>query len=444
MTSFRRTKISCCVAVVSCLLLGFSAISRAEVLKVIVNDTIQPVTDEYIGRALDDAKQHGDQAVLIELNTPGGLLESTRDIITRILDSQVPVIIYVAPSGSRAGSAGFYILEAADVAAMAPGTNAGAAHPVTITGGKMDDIMKAKIENDSAAFMRSFVSKRGRNVEVAETAVRQSKSFSDAEALKDNLIDIVAANQDELFKQLQGRTVKRFNGQQITLDLVGQPVRDYDMTLKQRILSYIMDPNVAFILLAIGALALYAEFNHPGAVLPGTVGVVFILLAAFALNLLPVRHAALLMILAAFILFGLEAKFATHGVLGIGGIVMLTIGALLLVDAPIPEMRVRWLTALSVSIPVGLITVFLMSIALKARRNKVVTGAQGLIGEIGIARTALAPNGKVFVHGEIWDATSKVNIAAGEQVVVQRVDGLKLQVEPVAAVHSPAVSAQTT
>ena len=412
----------------------------ADILKITVNDTIQPITDEYIGRGLAEARQHGDKAVLIELNTPGGLLESTRDIVTKILNSEVPVIIYVAPTGSRAASAGFFILESADVAAMAPGTNTGAAHPVTITGGKMDDIMKAKIENDSAAFMRSYVAKRGRNVEISESAIRESKSFTDAEALKDNLIDTVAANEQELLKGLQGRTIKRFNGTQVKLDVANQPVRDYDLTLKERILSYIMDPNVAFILLAIGALALYAEFNHPGAVLPGTVGVVFILLAAFAMNLLPVSHAALLMILAAFILFALEAKFATHGVLGIGGIVMLTLGGLLLVDAPIPEMRVRLLTALAVSIPVGLITIFLMSIALKARRNKVVTGQQGMIGQIGVARTALAPQGKVFVHGEIWDAVSSVEVSAGQSVVVRQVDGLKLEVEPVGA-QRPAISA---
>jgi len=304
--------------------------------------------------------------------------------------------------------------------------------------------MKAKMENDSAAFMRSFVAKRGRNVQIAESAVRESKSFTDAEALKNNLIDVVASSEDDLFRQLQGRKIKRFNGQEVTLDVAGQPVRTYEMTLKQRILAYIMDPNVAFILLAIGALALYAEFNHPGAVVPGTVGVVFILLAAFALNLLPVRHAALLMILAAFILFALEAKFATHGILGIGGITMLTLGALLLVDAPIPEMRVRLLTALGVSIPVGLITIFLMSIALKARRNKVVTGPQGMIGEVGVAQTPLSPRGKVFVHGEIWDAVSPVSVAPGESVVVRNVDGLQLQVEPVAATQRPAISASVS
>jgi membrane-bound serine protease (ClpP class) len=244
------------------------------------------------------------------------------------------------------------------------------------------------------------------------------------------LIDYVASSQDDLFKQLQGKQIKRFDGQTVTLDLAGQPVRNYDMTLKQRILSFIMDPNIAFILLAIGAFALYAEFNHPGAVLPGTVGVIFILLAIFALNLLPTRFAAVVLILASFVLFALEAKFASHGVLGIGGIVTMTIGALLLVDAPIPEMRVHLPTALAVSVPLGLITVFLMNIALRARRNKIVTGMQGLIGETGIAQSGLNPEGKVFVHGELWDAISSTPVAAGQAIVVRKMNGFVLQVDP--------------
>lgn len=412
----------------------------AEVLKIVVNDTIHPITEEYIGRAITEAERNKDQALLIEMNTPGGLLESTRDILEKILAAKVPVIIYVTPSGSRAASAGFFILESADVAAMAPGTNTGAAHPVTITGGKIDDVMKEKLENDSAALMRSVVSKRGRNVEIAETAVRQSKSFTEQEALSQHLIDYVAANEEELFKQLQGKPVKRFSGETVTLNLAGQPIRPFDMTLKQRILAFIMDPNIAFILLAIGALALYAEFNHPGAVVPGTVGVIFILLAVFALNLLPVRFAAIVLILASFVLFALEAKFATHGVLAIGGITTMVLGALLLVDAPIPEMRVHLLTALAVSIPLGVITVFLMGIALKARRNKVVTGAQGLVGEMGQAQTALSPRGKVFVHGELWDAVASSNVPAGQSVIVRRIDGLQLQVEPVPSLQRTPVT----
>src|SRR5881227_1044162 len=425
---YRRLCLSLLIALAFC---SVSLSCSADVLKIVVDDVIHSVVSEHIDRSIQEAQRIHADALLIELRTPGGLLDSTQDIIHKILESPVPVLIYVTPSGSTAASAGFFILESADIAAMAPGTNTGAAHPVTITGGKMDDVMKEKIENDTAALMRSIVSKRGRNVEIAESTVRQSKSFTEQEALSQKLIDYIAPSEQELFNDLRGKSFKRFNGETATLNLVGQPVRSYDLTLKERILAYMMDPNVAFILLAIGALALYAEFNHPGAVVPGTVGVVFILLAVFALNLLPTRFAAVVLILASFVLFALEAKFASHGVLAIGGIVTMVLGALLLVDAPIPEMRVKLITALAVSIPIGLITAFLMTLALKARRNKVVTGEQGLIGEVGVAQTPLSPQGKVFVHGETWDAVSSMNIAAGQRVVVRRVDGLQLEVEPV-------------
>ncbi len=410
--------------------IGLLCPCSAEVLKIVVNDTIQPISEEYIARAIDEAHRRNDQAVLIELNTPGGLLDSTREIIEKITTSPVPVIIYVAPSGSRAGSAGFFILESADIAAMAPGTNAGAAHPVVLGGAKIDDVMKEKMENDAAALMRSVTSRRGRNVEIAESTVRQSKSFTDQEALSQHLIDYVASSQDDLFRQMEDKPFKRFNGETATLNLEGQSVVPFGMTLKQHILDYMMDPNIAFLILAIGALSLYLEFTHPGAVVPGTVGVVFILLALFALNLLPTRFAAVGLIIGAFALFAAEAKFASHGVLTIGGIALLTIGGLLLVDAPIPQMRVHLLTALSVSIPFGLITAFLMSIALKARRNKIVTGLQGLLGEIAVAQTALTPQGKVFVHGELWDAVAPVQVPIGNLVVVRSVDGLTLRVEP--------------
>jgi membrane-bound serine protease (ClpP class) len=419
-----------CVAVAALL----CAPASAEILKVVLNDTIQPITAEYIARALDEAKLRNDQAVLIEISTPGGLLDSTRKIIEKISNSPVPVILYVAPTGSRAGSAGIFILESADVAAMAPGTNAGAAHPVLLFGPvteKTDDEMKRKIENDTAALMRSIVSRRGRNVEVAESAVLESKSFTDQEALAQHLIDYVASSERDLFRQIDGKPIKRFDGKIVTLALTGQPIVPFEMTLKQHILDYLMDPNISFLLLAIGALALYIEFNHPGAVVPGTVGVVFILLAAFALNLLPTRFAALGLILGAFALFAAEAKFATHGVATIGGIALLTMGGLLLVDSPIPEMRVHLVTALAVSIPLGLITAFLMTIALRARRNKVVTGSQGMIGETGIAQTTLSLQGKVFVHGELWDAVSSHDIPIGQLVVVRQVDGLTLHVDPV-------------
>jgi membrane-bound serine protease (ClpP class) len=407
-----------------------SAISSAQILKIVVDDTIQPITEEYISRGIDEAARRNDQAVLIEINTPGGLVDSTRKIIEKITTSSVPVIIYVTPAGTRAASAGFFILESADIAAMAPGTNTGAAHPVTLGGEKLDDVMKQKLENDAAALMRSVAARRGRNVDVAESTVRESKSFTEQEALTQHLIDYVASSEDDLFRQMDGKSFKRFNGQEVTLKLSGQPIVPFGMTLKEHILGYLMDPNIAFILLAIGALALYAEFNHPGAVLPGTVGVVFILVAAFALNLLPTRFAALALILGAFALFAAEAKFASHGVLTIGGIALLTLGGLLLVDSPVPEMRVHLLTALAVSIPLGLITAFLMSIAVRARQNKLVSGAQGLMGEVGVARTVLAPRGKIFVHGELWDAVSPAQVAVGQSVVVRDIDGLLLHVEP--------------
>jgi len=347
----------------------------------------------------------------------------------------VPVIVYVTPAGSRAGSAGIFILEAADVAAMAPGTNAGAAHPVTLLG-KPDETMMKKIENDAAALMRSVAAKRGRNVELAESAVRESKSFTEQEALDKQLIDYVAPNEQDLFRQMSGKPFRRFDGTSVTLDLTGQPISTYQMTLKERVLSYIMDPNKTLIILMIGALCLYVEFNHPGAVVPGTIGVIFVVLAAFAMHLLPIRYAALAMILVAFLLFAAEAKFVSHGILTSGGIVLLTLGGLLLVDGPIPEMRVRFLTALAVSVPLGLITAFLMTIAVRARRNKIVTGAEGLVGEIGIAQTTLAPAGKVVVHGEFWDAVSAIPIPAGERVVVRQIDGLTLRVDPASAART--------
>jgi membrane-bound serine protease (ClpP class) len=419
----------------------FAIPASAEILKVVVNDTIQPISAEYIARAIDEAHRRNAQAVLIEMNTPGGLVSSTREIIEKISSSPVPVIVYVTPTGGHAGSAGIFILESADVAAMAPGTAAGAAHPVTFMGPvqvKPDDEMNRKIENDAAALMRSVASKRGRNVESAESAVRESKSFTEQEALAGHLIDYVATSPEDLFRQMQGKTFKRFNGESASLNLMSQPVVPFGMTLKETILDTLMDPNVAFLILVIGGLALYIEFNHPGAVIPGTVGVVFILLAAFALNLLPTRFAALGLILGAFALFAAEAKFATHGVLTIGGIVLLTLGGLLLVDSPIPEMRVHLLTAVAISIPFGLITAFLMTIALKARRNKVVTGAQGLVGETGVVQSPLSPQGKVFVHGELWDAIASSTLPPGQLVVVRRVDGLTLQVDPLAATSTSA------
>jgi membrane-bound serine protease (ClpP class) len=420
------------VAVLLVFFLTTSIASLADVLKLIVDDTIQPISEEYISRGIDAAKNAGDTAVLIELRTPGGLDSSMRAIIAKIVASPVPVIIYVAPSGSRAASAGFFILESADIAAMAPGTNTGASHPVLFTpwGSSVtpDPVMKEKITNDAAAFMRSIAEKRGRNVQVAESTVRESKSFTDKEALDQKIIDIVSSSQQQLLHDLNGRAITRFDGSPATLNTTGT-VHPFDMTVKLELLNWLMDPNIAFITLAIGLLAIYFEFNHPGAVVPGVVGLFFVVLAIFALNILPVRFAALGLILLAFVFFGLEAKFTSHGALTIAGIASLTIGALLLVDSPIPELRVHLWTALSVSVPLGLITAFLMTMALRARRNKRASGSEGMVGEIGSAQTALTPEGKVSVHGEIWNAIASGSIAAGESVRVTGVDGLRVRVE---------------
>lgn len=426
----RRFPIRFLILVAAAFCLAASA--NADVLRVVVDGTINPISDEYIARGIEQAGRQHAQAVLIEIRTPGGLVDSTRNIITKILASQVPVIVYVYPTGSRSASAGFYILESADVAAMAPGTNTGAAHPV-LMGTTMDPIMKEKVENDSAAFMRSFVAKRGRNVEVAESAVRQSKSFTDQEALQQHLIDYVAKDEHDLLKQMDGRPITRFDGQKVALRVAGAHIDDYGLTLKEEILGFLMDPNIAFLIFIIGAAAIYAEFNHPGAVIPGVVGIIFVVLAVFALGLLPVRFAGVALILTAFVLFALEAKFGTHGALGVGGIAVMILGALLLVDGPIPQMRIRLFTAVAVSVPFGLITIFLVDIAVRARRNKVVTGDRGLIGEIGVAQTQLRPDGKVFVHGEIWNARSSVPIDPGSSVRVTAVHDLILTVEPTMA-----------
>ncbi len=401
----------------------------ADVVKIVVDDTIHPLIAEYIGRAIDEAQRTHADALLIDLKTPGGLGSSMEEIVNKILASPVPVIVYVTPQGSSASSAGFYILESADVAAMAPGTNTGAAHPIRGDGITMDPVLKEKWENYAAALLRSYTGKRGRNVEVAESAIRQSKSFTAEEALAQHLIEYLATNESDLLRQLDGKTITQFNGSKTVLHVADKQIRPYEMTLRLRILSWLMNPNLALLLMSIGMMALYAEFNHPGAVVPGVVGAIAILVAIFALEYLPVRYMALALILSAFVFFALEAKLHTHGALTLGGIVVMVLGSLLLVDGPIPEMRVKLSTALAISLPMGLITVFLMSIAIRARRNKIVTGIQGLIGQIAIARSPLVPAGKVFVQGELWDAVAPESVNAGEPVVIRSVENLTLHVE---------------
>jgi membrane-bound serine protease (ClpP class) len=417
------------VAVVFTLLLTSHAAS-ADVLKIVVDDAIHPVVTERIARAIQEAQRTHADAVLIELRTPGGLVTSTIDIVHEILTSPVPVIVYVAPAGNRAASAGFYILEAADIAAMAPGTNTGAAHPV-ISGETMDPVLKDKLENDAAAHLRSYSGKRGRNVEVAESAVRQSKSFSADEALSQHLIDYVAKDENDLFRQLEGKTISRFDGSKTVLHLAGKAVIVQQETLKQEILSFMMNPSISFMIFAVGLLCIFFEFNHPGAILPGVVGFIAVAISLYTLQLLPLRSMAVVMIIASFAMFILEAKLQTHGIVGAGGIILMVLGALLLVDGPIPQMRVQLWAALAVAIPIGIITVFLMTVALKARRNKVVTGEQGMIGAVAIVCAPLTPSGKVFVQGELWDAVSPANVDAGGRVVVRKVENLVLHVEPV-------------
>src|SRR6185436_16855440 len=416
-------------ATLAALVLLLSASAQADVLRVVVDDMIHPISDEFIGRAIDEAAARKSDAVLIVLRTPGGLETSMRGIVKKIFESPVPVIVWVGPGGARAASAGFFVLLSADVAAMAPGTNTGAAHPVMLGGEKIDDVMKLKMQNDAAAFIRTIAQRRGRNVKVAESGVREAKSFTEDEALAQKLIEVVVADVPSLLRWADGKSVRRFNGTATVLHVAGKPIVDFKMTLRQRVLSAIMDPNVAFILMSLGMLALWAEFNHPGAILPGVVGAISIVLAIIALNLLPTRFAALALILVAFALFALEAKFTSYGVLGAGGVICMILGAMLLVDRPIPEMRVSLLTAIAVSVPIGVIAVFLMTLVIRAYKNRVATGTEAMVGEIGVAQTAVAPDGKVFVHGELWNATARAPIAEGSRVRVRGVDGLRVVVE---------------
>lgn len=402
----------------------------ADVLRVEVDGVIHPISDEYIGRALDEAARRNAQLVIVELRTPGGLETSMRAIVEKIIRSRVPVAVWVGPSGSRAASAGFFILEAADIAAMAPGTNTGAAHPVAIGGEKMDEVLKTKARNDASAFMRTIAQRRGRNVAAAESGVVHARSFTEDEALAQRLIDVVASDIPSLLRWADGRSVKRFNGTTTVLRVANARVVDYDMTLKQKLLAWVMDPNVAFILVSLGMLALWAEFNHPGAILPGVIGLIAITLSVFALNLLPTRYAGIALILVAFALFALEAKFTSYGIFGIGGVACMIFGALLLVDGPIPELRVQLVTALAVSIPIGAIAVFLMTLVFRAHKTRVATGTEAMIGEIGVARTSLGPDGKVFVRGELWNATAPAPLPEGARVRVRRVEGLRLIVDP--------------
>jgi membrane-bound serine protease (ClpP class) len=405
------------------------------VLKLTLHDTIQPVTAGYLERGLTAAADQHAAAVLISLGTPGGLLSSTRAIVTDFEHSPVPVIVYISPAGSRAGSAGFFLLEAADIAAMAPGTNAGASHPI-VEGGAPDPVLKEKIENDTAAFLRSYVTRRNRNPVAAEDAVRNSKSYSDAEALDLKLIDTIAPDDRTLLDSLDGKTIHRLDGSALTLHLKNARILAAPPSLRERLLTHLASPDLAVLLMVLGALLIYLEFNVPGTIVPGALGTLLLLLGAFGLDLLPIRHTAVALLLAALVLMLLEAKFSSHGVLGFTGVCCLVFGLATLVDGPIAELRVHPATALAAGIGFGSITFFLAWIALKARRNKVLTGPDAMLGHAAIAVTPLTPAGEIEIRGELWQATLRDPLAtlpAGAAVIVrhfEQQDALRLIVDP--------------
>jgi membrane-bound serine protease (ClpP class) len=400
------------------------------VLSVAVDGMIHPVTTEIFTSALERARRQGDSLIIIRLNTPGGLMDAMRETIEQIVASPIPVVTYVAPSGGRSASAGFFILEAGDVAAMAPGTNTGAAHPVAL-GGEMDAIEKQKVENDAAAYMRSICTKRDRNAALAESAVRESKSFTEREALDQHLIDLIAPDERTLLTALDGREITRFNGAHETLHTAGASIDVFEQSARERLISAIADPNIALILLVLGALGIYVEFTNPGLIAPGVAGAILLLLGLSALSVLPINWLGVALLVVALASFVLEAKFATHGILAIGGAIAMVLGAVMLVNGP-PEMRVHWEIAVGLALPFSAITVFLLSLAIRARRNKVETGPEGMIGETGSALTALAPEGKVMVRGEYWDAVAAGPVSPGARVRVTGIHNLKLTVESLA------------
>lgn len=417
-------------------LLVFSAPLRAqEVVELDLDDVIHSISAEYLTQGIDYANAHRSTAVLIRLSTPGGLDGAMRKIIERIITSRVPVIVFVAPSGSRAASAGFFILMSADWAVMAPGTNTGAAHPVLIGGGAVNDTMEKKVVSDAAAYLRSLVSKRGHNVELAETAVTESKSFTEKEAIDQHLIDQVAASPGEIFSLLDRKTIKLFDGSELTLDLARAVEKPLGMTARQRFLSSILDPNIAFLLGVIGLLGIYLEFTHPGLIFPGVAGALALVLALFAFHLLPINFTGVVLLILAVTLFLLEAKFVSHGILALGGVLAMVIGALILVESPLPALQIHLSTALGVAIPFALITVFLLRLVIRARKARVTTGVSAMIGAKGVVRTAINGEAQILVQGELWRATSQEELMPGTEVVVTRVNGLTLEVESVRKDH---------
>ena len=430
-TAARRWLAGSALAAAGTLLLAApGAVQAKSVLVLELNTVIHPLTHEIVSQGLRQAAEAGDAAVVLRIDTPGGLLDSTNEIVQAILASSVPVIAYVYPSGGHAASAGFIILVSADIAAMAPGTNTGAAHPVLAMGGELEGTMKQKIENDTAASLRAVTDKRGRNSELAVEAVLESKSFTEEDALESNLIEYIAQDLDDLLRQLDGETITRFDGQPHTLDLAGAEAYFYAPNLRQRVLLPLINPTIAILVLVLGLAGVYIEFTNPGLIFPGVVGMIFLIVGLMALSLLPINIAGVVLIVLALAFFVIEALTPVNGILATGGVVAMVLGIVILVDTDVPELRIGWIAAILITLPFALLSVFLLQLAIRSFRFKVATGSEGMVGEIGEARTALSPTGSVFVHGELWNARSASAVAAGERVRVLSVDGMHLDVEP--------------
>lgn len=397
-----------------------------------IDGAIGPVANELLESALEQAEENNAEALVIEMDTPGGLLKTTRIMCKTILASRIPVVVYVSPSGARAGSAGVFITLASHVAVMAPGTNIGAAHPVGlggIGGSDSSGVMEGKITNDAAAFARTLAEQRKRNAEWAELSVRESKSITDSEALATNVIDLIAPTPDSLLILLHGRVVS-VDGRDDTLNTSGAAIVQSPIGLRLRILDVIADPNVAYILLLLGVYGLFFELYNPGAILPGVVGALSIILAAFSLQLLPISWAGLLLIVLAIILFALEIKITSYGLLSVAGVVSMTLGSLMLFQPGTTGMKVGLELIIPAAIVTALFFAFVVGMGLRAQKRKVVTGEEGLIGETGVALSEISPEGKISVHGEIWSAVSAHPVARGQKVKVVRVDGMSVSVVP--------------
>ena len=410
---------------------ALSALSYPSIFKITVDTAIHPITSEYIRDAIDRAETENAKLIIIVLNTPGGLDSSMREIMERILNSEIPVAAYVSPSGSRAASAGFFISIACDIFAMAPGTSTGAAHPVgmSLTGQQMDDTMSEKVTNDAVSYIKSIAEKRGRNIQMAEDGVRKSLSYTETDALEGNLIDLIAENDQDIIRHFHGKTIKRFSGEELTFDLENEEIISIPMTGRQRFLITISNPNLAYILLMIGLLGLYFEFSNPGAILPGVLGGICLLLAIFSFQILPINYVGLFLIVLAIGLFILEIKIQSYGVLSLGGIASMIIGSIMLINAPIPELRPSLKFIIPMALGLSLIFIFLIVITFRAHARRASTGKEGLIGEVGIAQTDLSPEGKVFVHGEIWQAEATEDLSIGTKVKVMEVlENLRIKV----------------